>query len=265
MTLPCSLADGFRRIRGFARRATAVSLATALGGCTGAGGAPLEDFSFFVTSMAAMLDLSGRADGFGGDLSYNGKAGVLGADEICTAVAERSMPGAGVKGWRAFLSTSTENAVDRIGGGPWFDRRGRKIADDKAALTHERPRGADAAIAQDLPNEEGVPNHLDGDSACASDNSCHDNHDVLTGSNEVGELDPTSTTCADWTSTTEPGEPRIGHSWPAQSGRSWISAHRAGGCGRGIKIQGGGRPQPGDRSVGAGGGYGAIYCFASTR
>jgi len=37
------------------------------------------------------------------------------------------MPGSGVKGWRAFLSTTTEDAIDRIGEGPWYDRVGTDL------------------------------------------------------------------------------------------------------------------------------------------
>jgi hypothetical protein len=235
------------------------------GGAGGSNNPPLSDFSFFVTSMAALIELSGNEEGFGGDLSFNGQAGVLGADEICKAIAERSMPGSGVKGWKAFLSTSTENAIDRISGGPWFDRQGRLISNDKEGLLNERPQGADPAIIQDLPTEDGIPNQLDGNPACMSDSSCRDNHDTLTGSNLDGELDESSPTCDDWTSTTAEGDPRVGHSWSANSGKSWIMAHRAGGCGRGINLVGGGGPQPGDNTVGAGGGYGGFYCFAGMR
>ena len=55
-------------------------------------------------------------------------AGLRGADKICAEIAEASMPGAGKKGWRAFLSAADGgagkpvNAIDRIGSGPWFDR-----------------------------------------------------------------------------------------------------------------------------------------------
>ncbi len=213
--------------------------------------------------MTALIELSGNEQGFGGDLTYDGEVGVLGADEICKTIAERSMPGAGSKDWKAFLSTSTENAIDRIAGGPWFDRLGRLVAADKAALLHERPEGADPAIVSDLPNEDGVPLELEGNPGCKADNSCADNHDVLTGSTPKGELDPVASTCDDWTNVAAFGQPRVGHSWPAQSGRHWIFAHQAGGCERGVKVQQAGPPQVGDKSVGAGGGYGAFYCFAS--
>lgn len=247
------------------RLAAALSLLVLSGGCAGSGSEsppPSAHFSFFVTSMAGLLDLAADGEGFGGDLSYEGHPGVLGADAICAALAERSMKDAGGKGWKAFLSTTSEDAIDRIAGGPWFDRQGRKIADDKAGLVETRPLGADTAIANDLPNEDGVPNRLDAGPECQADNSCRDNHDVLTGSDERGRFLPG--TCEDWTSLTAPGEPMVGHSWPAQSGRSWIAAHRAGGCGRGVRLEQTGAPKPGDRTVGAGGGYGAFYCFAST-
>ena len=70
--------------------------------------------------------------------------------------------------------------------------------------------------------------------------------------------DPTSRTCDGWTSVTAQGKPRIDHSWSAQSGK-------AGGCARGVKVESRGGPQPGDFTVGAGGGYGGISCFASMR
>ncbi len=241
------------------------------GGGGGSGGSPpvLEDFSFFVTSQAAMVELSANPEGFGGDLSFNGKAGVLGADEICKAIAEKSMPGSSVKGWKAFLSTTTENAIDRISGGPWYDRAGRVVAMDKAGLLHERPEGGDAQVAEDLPNEAGLPNHLDGNPACLVNNTCPDNHDTLTGSKPDGTYDPDASTCEDWTSREEKDDdrPNIGHSWPRNenNGRFWIMDHQAGGCGRSVHVEAGGGPADGDYMVGAGGGYGGIYCFASTR
>src|SRR5688500_15900743 len=95
-----------------------------------------EHFSFFVTSLRAMQELSGNEDGFGGDLRFGETgegAGLRGADKICAATAERSMPGNG-KTWRAFLSTTggeggeQVDAIDRVGDGPWYDRIGRLVA-----------------------------------------------------------------------------------------------------------------------------------------
>ena len=179
-------------------------------------------FSFFVTSLQALQTVSGRQTGFGGDLRYGETgpgAGLRGADKICAAIAERSMPGAGRKPWRAFLSVTDGgdgrpvNAIDRVGNGPWYDRLGRLFANTRAELPNVRPPNAHPAIINDFPNEDGVPNH-------APDPTMGqvDNHDMLTGSNERGELYGPMSTCLDWTSArgdvaTE-GRPRVGHSWP---------------------------------------------------
>lgn len=230
----------------------------------------LEPFSFFVTSLAAMQELSGNPDGFGGDLSFGEQgpgAGLRGADAICAAIAETSMPGSSAKQWRAFLSASMDengnevNAIDRVGPGPWYDRTGRLVAMTPEGLQNERPEGGDPTVAEDLPNEEGVPNHQPDPTQREVDN-----HDTLTGSDEDGRFISAGVTCSDWTSSNgqEGVRPRIGHSWPRDNdnGRQWISEHDAGGCAPGVNINGGGGPQPGDFTVGAGGGYGGIYCFA---
>ncbi len=235
----------------------------------------LEPFSFFVTSLAAMQELSGSPDGFGGDLTFGEDgpgAGLRGADAICAAIAEMSMPGSSAKEWRAFLSASEGedgnpvNAIDRVGTGPWYDRLGRLVAMTPADLQNERPAGADPAIIDDLPNEDGVPNHQPDPTQPEVDD-----HDTLTGSDQQGMFVSSDITCSDWTSSQgqEGVRPTIGHSWPrggggggGGGGAHWISDHEAGGCAPGVNIEGGGGPQPGDYSVGAGGGYGGIYCFA---
>jgi hypothetical protein len=235
------------------------------GGSGGGGGGAVatEKFSFFVTSLGGMRRLSGKDIGFGGDLRFGEATGLEGADKICRTLAEGSMPGAGQKVWRAFLSTTTVNAIDRVGNGPWYDRLGRQVAATKADLLQERPRGADAAIGDDLPNEEGIPNHTDGSPGCTG-NTCPDNHDTLTASKSDGTWDGEST-CEDWTSTEVEGRPRVGHSRPAGSGMNWIQAHSVTGCAAGVGIvQGGGGLGMGGGSVGALGGYGGIYCFALT-
>ena len=56
----------------------------------------------------------------------------------------------------------------------------------------------------------------------------------------------------------------LGHSWPATSGQDWIQAHAAAGCAPSVTIVQSGGPPPGSDGVGAGGGYGGIYCFALT-
>lgn len=221
----------------------------------------LDQFSFFVTSLAALRQLSGSENGFGGDLRFGETgdgAGLRGADKLCATIAEASMQGAGQKGWKAFLSTSTVDAIDRIGAGPWYDRLGRVVATSKSELLADRPTGAHAAIKNDLPNENGEPNS-------SPDGIAVDDHDTLTGSNAQGRLYSATATCSDWTSTTASGKPRIGHAFPrdgATSGANanWISAHDAPGCAAGVNVSATSMGQ--GNSVGGGGGYGAIYCFA---
>ncbi|MFT3706553.1 MAG: hypothetical protein QM817_02690 [Archangium sp.] len=221
----------------------------------------LDKFSFFVTSQEALLQLSGSANGFGGDLRYGETgdgAGLRGADKLCATIAERSMTGAGQKRWRAFLSASNVNAIDRLNAGPWYDRLGRVVANSKSELLADRPTAADSAIKKDLPNENGEPNSSPNGVAV-------DNHDTLTGSNAQGTLYSASATCADWTSTTASGKPRIGHAFPRSGATSgdnanWISSHDAPGCGAGINTSATSMGQ--GTTVGGGGGYGAFYCFA---
>lgn len=197
------------------------------------------------------------------------------------------MPGSGAKQWRAFLSASTGgadggpvNAIDRVGNGPWYDRLGRVVAMTKSDLAMTRPGNADAAIANDLPNEDGVPNH-----APDPTTGQVDNHDILTGSTTTGTYyGSTSATCKDWTSKVgSDGTPRVGHSWPrvggpgggpggGQGGRfggmgnmnSWASALDEAGCAPGVSIVEMGPPDPTNPTVGSGGGYGGFYCFALT-
>jgi hypothetical protein len=231
-------------------------------------------FSFFVTSLVAVRRESGSQDGFGGDLSLGkvdsmgAKDGLAGADEICRRIADRAFPGAGCKQWRAFLSVTKGpngggaiNAIDRVGAGPWYDRLGRIVAMNKAALAMTRPQGMDAAIVNDFPNEDGTPNHNpDGTGQV-------DNHDMLTGSTATGTLYGTDwgPTCHDWTSKVgSDGRPRVGHSWPAGSGMNWMSALDEAGCAPGVNLVEMGPPNPANPTVGSGGGYGGFYCFALT-
>jgi hypothetical protein len=240
---------------------------TSTAGMAGAGGADnastdeMPWFSFFTTSQTGLLALApDPVNGFGGDLG-----GLAGADQICDTLAKQGNP-TDTKTWRAFLSATVGldgnpvNAIDRIGSGPWYDFNERLFAEDIQGLLpgeDERPAGADPQLAEMFTDEYGNP--------VSPDPSEVDNHDTLTGSNQMGELDGgLESTCQDWTSTdtniNEP--PAIGHAWPRSnsSGRHWISEHNAGGCARGVDTT----PQPsnGTDTVGAGGGYGAIYCFA---
>jgi hypothetical protein len=236
----------------------------------GAGGGPntLDKFSFFVTSVKAMRALAKSELGFGGDLRYGEADGLSGADKICSEIAERSMPGSAAKQWRAFLSVYVGpggmpvNAIDRIGAGPWYDRLGRVVAMTKAELQNTRPSNADAAIKEDLPNEDGIPNHRPDPAQPEIDN-----HHTLTGSDAMGLILNTrqDATCKDWTSKeTTIGRPRIGFSWSVSNRIHWISGQDEGGCGAGFDLDGGGGSDPNNPVVGSGGGYGGIYCFALT-
>jgi hypothetical protein len=201
-----------------------------------------------------MRELSGSQNGFGGDLG-----GLSGADEICQMIAAGE--GFGQKTWRAFLSATSGgpgggpvNAIDRIGDGPWYDRLGRLVAENRAGLLQQRPQG-DPAVSQNLPNERGEPLHQND----------ADDHDTLTGSNQQGQLASSNRgdTCNDWTSAEgATGRPMVGHAWPGGPSPHWIQAHPAPGCAAGVQLVQTGPPVPGDVSVGGGGGYDAIYCFA---
>jgi hypothetical protein len=232
-------------------------------------------FSFFVISYAALTKLSGSEKGFGGNLG-----GISGADDLCRKAAEAACDCAKGKTWRAFLSTTKEDAIDRIGEGPWYDRVGRLIAKTKDDLLNDRPAGANDEIVDDLPNEFGVPNqYANGDSEAI------DNHQTLTGTGIDGRLyiqgtqssvpgigggsthcdggwTPEKATCWDWTSSEPEGCPRVGHSWPNSfSGVNWISVWNEGGCAPGTNLVQTGGPN-GDPTVGSAGGYGGFYCFA---
>ena len=241
------------------------------------GDVQLEKFSFFVTSLKAMQELSGSQDGFGGDLRFGEQgagAGLRGADKICATIAEMSMPGSAAKQWRAFLSVAADeggaqvNAIDRVGEGPWYDRLGRLVASTRADLLHDRPLGADPAIVNDLPNEWGVPNRRPDPNLPEQDN-----HHVLTGSDAQGVLFGANATCLDWTSAMGDrdldGRPRVGLAFPRPGamdsmGINWISGLIESGCAPGVTLVPTPPPGPDIVDVGSGGGYGGIYCFALT-
>lgn len=245
--------------------------------------APRPHFSFFVTSQAGLFGLGAGlhspapdpVEGFGGDLG-----GLAGADEICTLLARQSNPG-DTKVWRAFLSSSglfsapREDAIDRIGPGPWYDFNGRTLATSleglmPAVAREGRPQGAEPQLALMFTSENGER---------ARDRDTVDNHDILTGSGPDGRLFDDQAggavaTCEDWTSKTRRGrvggptatggQIPVGHSWPRSNaeGRHWISEHTVNGCEPGVNIAGGTAAPRDDFRVGAAGGYGGIYCFA---
>ena len=131
----------------------------------------------------------------------------------------------------------------------------------KADLLFTRPRGADPAIANDFPNEDGIPNHRPDPTMPAVDN-----HHFLTGLGRPGtavlgtnrHLLPTGPAApARWASARASGSPG------RPGGRvNWISGQDEGGCGAGVNLFGSGGSDPNNPIVGSGGGYGGIYCFA---
>ena len=237
-------------------------------------------------SLGAVRALSGNQMGFGGDLTYGetgAGAGLRGADKICAAAAERALAGSGSKAWRAFLSTKAGganggpvHAKDRVGTGPWHDAMGRLVASNLTQLLMPRPGDAAPAIKDNLPNEYGIPNGMDG---CTGSTTCVDNHQVLTGTNEMGMLYtgngtspvfPTKDgTCNDWTTVSmDPMYwPWCGHSW-SRSGASasfnnWMSSYNDAGCAP-CFTQGGGVTAS-QHCVGSAGGYGGFYCFVTNQ
>ncbi|WP_157015186.1 hypothetical protein [Mesorhizobium xinjiangense] len=182
--------------------------------------------SFFVTSAGP---------GSGADLG-----GPEGADAHCASLAEA----AGVTGktWRAYLSTSTENARDRIGSGPWFNQKGEKIADDVASLHSD----ANAISKETALDESGSMVNGRGDDP--------NRHDILTGSLPDGTL-AADQTCGDWTMNGAEGAAMVGHHdrmglRDDAPSKSWNSSHPSrGGCSQ--------------EALRGTGGDGLFYCFAT--
>jgi len=188
-----------------------------------------DNASFFVTS---------ENPGNGGDLG-----GLEGADAHCQALAE----GAGIDGktWRAYLSTSTVDARDRIGDGPWYNVDGVMIAEDVEQLHGDNNLTGETAI-----DENGdTPAYLvmvDGQAQRAGDSLVHD---ILTGTNEDGTAN--EATCNNWTDGTSDATAMLGHA--DRMGRnpglnSWNAIHASQGCGMEQLIPTGGA--------------GMVYCFA---
>jgi len=134
--------------------------------------------SFFITS-----ENPGQGANFGG---------LAGADAHCSALAEAA--GATGRTWRAYLSTSTENARDRIGSGPWHNAAGELIANSVDHLHGpENPINKQTGL-----DETGNEVNGRGDSP--------NRHDILTGSLPDGTA--AEQTCNDWTSGGHGGPPR---------------------------------------------------------
>lgn len=219
-------------------------------GVTDAGAAVSADagsvapgMSFFVTSRG-----TGNGANFGG---------LAGADQFCTTLAAAVSPALGAKTWHAYLSTTTVNARDRIGTGPWINAAGVVIGTSVAQIHDQAAGGAseqtwrlnDPTIALD---ERGNRIPLQPQNALV--------HDVLTGSTAAGTVS-TLGTCGDWTQTmgtTSNGHSnRAGQATNGGVASSWSFAH----------VTGCAEPPPGTNfqqgTVSQGGGHGSIYCFAT--
>ena len=201
---------------------TALAFACSLG----AAGAQDATMSFFVTS---------ENPGKGADLG-----GLEGADAWCASLAEAA--GATGKTWHAYLSTSGENARDRIGEGPWVNAKGETIAASLAALHDENAPGLTKATAL---SEKGEVINGRGDTP--------NRHDILTGSLPDGTAAPE--TCGDWSMGGAEGAAIVGHSDrtgldDSAPAKSWNSSHASrGGCSL--------------EALRGTGGDGLFYCFAA--
>jgi hypothetical protein len=207
---------------------TALACSTALAG-TLAGGMLVADaqqpsgMTFFVTSTPI---------GDGANLG-----GLDGADAHCQELAVAV--GAGEKTWHAYLSSSSVNARDRIGDGPWQNAKGEVIASNIDELHSD----ANKISKETALSEKGEVINGRGDEP--------NRHDILTGSNPDGTA--ADQTCDDWTAN-EAGAAIVGHhdrmgldeTAPA---KSWNSSHETRGCSQ-------------DALRGTGG-DGLLYCFAS--
>lgn len=184
-----------------------------------------QSMSFFITSAGS---------GDGGNLG-----GIAGADAHCQHLA--AAVGQGGKTWRAYLSTSTENARDRIGSGPWYNAKGVKVAENLADLHSENSKlGKENSL-----NEKGAMNNGRGDTP--------NQHDMLTGSNLDGTriTGGEDLTCNNWTSNST-GKAQVGHHDRQGGGanpNSWNSAHASRSCSQADLV--------------ATGGNGHYYCFAT--
>jgi hypothetical protein len=169
--------------------------------------------SFFVSSTG-----SGAA---GGNLG-----GLLGADGKCAALASAT----GAAGtWRVYLSTSTENARDRIGAGPWYNALGQLVASDVDDLHTNKTRNPLDENGVAVPRTE---------------------HDIFTGSRSDGTLAGTSSTCLNWTSAAATDRGMVGHvDWQnyMNSAANWTGAHLSDGCSEAL--------------LNSSNGAGRIYCF----
>jgi hypothetical protein len=195
------------------------------------------NMTFFVTSAGL---------GNGADLG-----GLEGADRQCQKLAQAA--GAGVRTWRAYLSTQAVdgapaiNARDRIGQGPWQNFKGEVVARSADDLHSD---GNKLSMETSL-TERGT--------IVAGRGYTPNYHDALTGSQADGRAfsSDEDRTCHNWTSSTK-GAAMLGHIdrkglRDDPESKSWNSSHLSRG-------PDGGCSQTDLRSTG---GNGLFYCFAA--
>ncbi len=202
-------------------RIALTALIAILAGCAGVTPTQDKTMSFFITSANP-----GNGANFGG---------LAGADAHCTALAAAA--GAVGKTWKAYLSSSQEDARDRIGAGPWYNANGVMVAENVEQLhSDENNLSKETSLS-----ETGAVINGRGDDP--------NRHDILTGSSPDGRL--SGDACADWTSGAD-GAAMVGHHDRTGGGdnpTSWNSAHPSRGCSL--------------ENLRGTGGDGLFYCFAN--
>src|SRR5690554_4198523 len=177
--------------------------------------------SFFITSV-----------GLGEGANLGGQGG---ADAHCAALAEAA--GTTGKTWRAYLSTASENARDRIGSGPWYNANGQRVANGLDELHYSNVNlNKEMSLTENGDAVNGV-----GDQP--------NQHDILTGSNPDGTF--SGMNCNDWSSSGEDAQATVGHHDRVGGGAmatSWNASHVSRGCSQ--------------ENLQASGGNGYFYCFA---
>ncbi len=183
------------------------------------------------TSMSFFITSAGPGDGAN-------LGGLEGADAQCQKLADAA--GAGGKTWRAYLSSGTANAKDRIGAGPWHNAKGELIANDVAELHSD----ANKISKQTGLTESGAMVNGRGDTP--------NMHDILTGTQADGTL-AAGMTCDDWTNNGA-GQAFVGHHdriglRDDAPSKSWNASHPSRGCSK--------------DDLPKSGGNGLFYCFAA--
>ena len=183
------------------------------------------------TSMSFFITSAGPGDGAN-------LGGLEGADAHCQKLADAA--GAGGKTWRAYLSSSTANAKDRIGAGPWHNAKGELIANDVAHLHSD----ANKIGKQTGLTEAGAIVNGRGDTP--------NMHDILTGTQADGTV-ATGMTCDDWTNNGA-GQAFVGHHdriglRDDAPSKSWNASHPSRGCSQ--------------EDLPKSGGAGLLCCFAA--